>query len=146
VAEPVLANAPRAARGRSVRARLAAAVSDPIIVGAMAMIAVISSIVQMVADEPRQWQHTSLITVSIALLLPVWSVMVAHWPADLRRAQAAAAALTGAFAVILLGVVEPAELADMGHRTQALLLCASAAAAAVVRVVPRRVRSSADSA
>jgi UDP-glucose 4-epimerase len=131
----------RYARVRAVGSRLSHAVADPVIVGFMAIIAVLSSLIQVLSSDPDRFHPTVLVTVGTALFLPLWSITVARWPSELQRAQAAAAALFGAFEVLLLGIVDPSRLAGLSHRSELLLLTFSAIAAALVQVVPRRLGS-----
>jgi UDP-glucose 4-epimerase len=136
---------PARRRLRAVATRLGHAAADPVIVGAMAMIAVLSSLIQIVASDPDRIHPTALVSIGTALFLPLWSITVAHWAPDLQRAQAAAAALFGAFEVVLLGLVDATRLATVSHRAELLLLTLSAVAAALVQILPRRV-SGVDSA
>jgi Na+-transporting NADH:ubiquinone oxidoreductase subunit NqrE len=127
----------RYARVRAVGSRLAHAAADPVLVGAMAIIAVLSSLIQVLSSDPDRFHPTVLVSLGTALFLPLWSLTVAHWPGERQRAQAAAAALFGAGEVLILGLVDPTRLAALSHKTEILLLMFSAVAAALVQLLPR---------
>jgi UDP-glucose 4-epimerase len=123
---------------RTIASRLTAAAAEPVFVGAAALIAVASAIIAILLGIDDRSEAAGFVTIGLSLLLPLWALAAAPWPAELRRAQAAAIGLFAAASVVALGAISSGELLSM-HRTHVLeVLVASTCLASGLYVVPRR--------
>jgi UDP-glucose 4-epimerase len=112
--------------------------------GALALAAVASAGLSVVIGAQEEEQSADFIVLTLALLLPLWSLTVVVWPAAYRRLQGALAAFFATFGVLLLGVLS--SVADGGGGVHAfrmmLVVALSACLTYALHVVPRRLAES----
>lgn len=137
--EPVADAGPaRVSGARRATRKLAAMAADPVLVGLATFLAVASATVSVVLGTDDRAEASALVVLGVALLLPIWTLTVALWPAERRRAQTAATALFGAFSVLILGVLSAGEVVTLSATHSLPLLVLSAAASSALRVLPAR--------
>jgi UDP-glucose 4-epimerase len=141
--QPEVALVPAAPRRRlpvrNFAARMAHAMSEPASVGFAALVAVAAATVAVLLGTDAESQAATLTFTGLALMLPVWSLTTAPWPAGGRRLQTALIALFGIAAVDILGFLSSRSPGPfhVSHVLLWLLLCGSVASA--LQIVPRRV-------
>ncbi|MCW3014263.1 MAG: NAD-dependent epimerase/dehydratase family protein [Solirubrobacterales bacterium] len=127
------------ARRRRPYARLAAlATTDPLVVAAASVIAIISATIATFLGAPDTDQRVNAILVGICVLLPLLPLVLVSWPGDRRRFQAAAAAAMATTGVVILGVVSSDGDIHFGARQILLMLFASASATSAGPALARR--------
>jgi UDP-glucose 4-epimerase len=131
------------AHTRRLATTLRAVTRNPAAGGAVAMIAVASAAVSVVLGAREEAQAADVTALTLALLLPLWSLTVVVWPAAHRRLQGALAALFGAFSVLLLGVISSAPTNGGFHADRLMAaLALSACLTSALHVVPRKLAQS----
>jgi UDP-glucose 4-epimerase len=139
--EPMSAAPGSAATGpRRALARLAGVAQDPVFAGVVALIAVASAAASVILGTPDRAQAADFTVAALALMLPLWSLTVTPWPAEVRRTQAIATVATGLFSVILLGVLsgDGDAQGDLHGRGLLSLVILGACLSGLLRVLPRR--------
>ena len=141
---PVAAVAPRRAPARTVAARMAHAVSEPASVGFAALVAVAAAIVAVLLGTDEESQAATLTFTGLALMLPIWSLTIAAWPATRRWLHMTLIAACGIAAVGILGFLSSRAPGPFHVRSELLwlLLCGSIASA--LQVLPRRIAAAED--
>jgi UDP-glucose 4-epimerase len=128
----------RAAGARSLARRAAAAALEPTRIGFVALIALVSALLPVLASTREIGDATGVTLVAVMLMVPLWSLTVTEWPIPLRWIQAAIAATIGVFGVVLAGTLTPGQIGELGeaHWTGALVFTLLAGTA--LRIVPSR--------
>jgi UDP-glucose 4-epimerase len=142
--QPAPAPASPARRGQDMRhlaAVIAGATRNPAIVGLIALIAVLSAAAPAILGAREEAQAADLTLLTLAILLPLWTLAVVPWPSEHRQRQSTFAALLGAAGVLLLGLLSSTAAGGGGvHAVRiAFVLLLSACLTSALRVVPRRV-------
>jgi peptidoglycan/LPS O-acetylase OafA/YrhL len=118
--------------------RLAALTTDPIVVAAASVIAVISATFAIVLGAPDADQRITATLIGLCMLLPLLALVLVPWPGDRRRFQGPAAAALATIGIIVLGVVSNDGDVHF-HASQVLLmLFASAGATSAIPALARR--------
>jgi UDP-glucose 4-epimerase len=128
------------AEQRHALRRLGARLSDPVLAGLLALVAVASAAVSVILSTADNTQTADLTVAALGLMLPLWSLTVTPWPRDLRRTQAATAVTVGLASVVLLEVLSGSGDArgDLHGRALLSLVLLTACFGALLRVLPRR--------
>jgi UDP-glucose 4-epimerase len=128
----------RTAGARTFASRIAAAALEPSRIGFVALIAIVSSLLPVLAATREVGDATGVTVLAVMLMVPLWSVTVTEWPIPLRGVQVTIAVVIGVIGVGLAAALTPAELGDLGeaHWTSELVLTLLFGTA--LRVVPTR--------
>jgi UDP-glucose 4-epimerase len=128
----------RTAGARTLASRIAAAALEPSRIGFVALIALVSSLLPVLAATRQVGDATGVTLLAVMLMVPLWSVTVTEWPIALRRVQVTIAVGIGLTGVILAAALTPTQLGDLGeaHWTAALMITLLAGTA--LRIVPSR--------
>jgi UDP-glucose 4-epimerase len=126
------------AGARTFASRIAAAALEPSRIGFVALIALVSSLLPVLAATREVGDATGVTVLAVMLMVPLWSVTVTEWPIHLRGVQVTIAIVIGLIGVGLAAALKPAELGDLGeaHWTSELLLTLLFGTA--LRIVPTR--------
>lgn len=123
---------------RRAARRLAGIGGDPVLVGLVTSLAVVAAIISAVLGTNDRAEASALLVTGLALLLPLWALTMATWPAAHRRTPAAVIAIFGAAAVIFLGALSSGQDVGLSAVHGIELLLASAGFSSGLRVVPQR--------
>ena len=91
----------------------------------------------MILGTPDREQAADLTVAALSLALPLWSLTVTPWPAELRGRQAWSTALAGLACVVLLGLFSGDADGLHGAKLVSLMVLA-ACVSGLLRIVPQR--------
>lgn len=151
-AQPEAAPVPAPPRPRPLRpaplrtfaARMTHAVSEPASVGFAALVAIAAAIVAVLLGTDEESQAATLTFAGLALMLPVWSLTVAAWPAGRRRLHSALIAFFAVAAVGMLGFLSSRAPGPFHVRSALLWLLLSGSLASALQALPRRVAAASE--
>ncbi|WP_320671841.1 NAD-dependent epimerase/dehydratase family protein [Patulibacter defluvii] len=139
--EPAATVASRPGRPRRAVARVAAIARDPLTIGLVSLIAIVSTLLPAVTATHGRADALGVMTLALVLVLPLWAIAAGDWPEALRRAQRTLAASLGVLGVVLSTSLTPEQLADVGRSRATTVTLVLLLAVAVVRGVRARARA-----